>query len=82
MLVTSSRPCRVFWKMRQLFIEMSKHTDFLRVSTLLMKSTPRLNKDQYQVEGGFPSTQRYYRRFVLLIIYLVATCFGRTTIFR
>jgi hypothetical protein len=35
-----------------------------------------------QVEGGFPSTQRYYRRFLLFIIYLAATCFGRTTIFK
>jgi hypothetical protein len=33
-------------------------------------------------EGGFPATQRYYRRFLLFIIYLTATCFGRTTIFR
>jgi hypothetical protein len=33
-------------------------------------------------EGVFPSTQRYYRRFLLFIIQLTATCFGRTTIFK
>jgi hypothetical protein len=34
-----------------------------------------------QGEGVFPSTQRYYRRFLLFIIHVTATCFGRTTIF-
>jgi hypothetical protein len=31
---------------------------------------------------GFPSTQHYYRRFLLFIIHLTATCFGRMTIFK
>jgi hypothetical protein len=32
-----------------------------------------------QGEGVFPSAQRYYRRFLLFIIRLTATCLGRTT---
>jgi hypothetical protein len=36
-------------------------------------------KIYFKVREFFPSTQRYYRRFLLCIIYLAATCFGRTT---
>jgi hypothetical protein len=35
-----------------------------------------------QGERVFPSTQRYYTRFLIFIIHLTATCCGCTTIFR